>query len=207
MTTCKQKTVACPNCVKVDEIFAGLFNNSRLTEDEVTRRRVVIKKKWDTIDNHTIFCKLQSSYFFLIRDWIVHEKFCVLQDETNTPIINHSTWTHCLKLFLRTCKLPLLYSGFNVALGRAPKRLDYFDRTERRKIICHTRSWHLKIIFYQHRSSLKIFFIFPWRSCEAIALMSCNDAMKSEITKGKWFFYAKLCSKAQFKKIPVFCLK
>ncbi len=45
MTTCKQKTVTCPNCVRVDEIFAGLFNNSRLTEDEVTRRRVVIKKK------------------------------------------------------------------------------------------------------------------------------------------------------------------
>ncbi len=42
--TCEPKKPDCPSCVNTDEVFGGLFDNSRLTEDEVTRRRVLITK-------------------------------------------------------------------------------------------------------------------------------------------------------------------
>ena len=44
MATCEQRKPSCPNCLRTDEVFGGLFNNSLPTEDEVTRRRVEVNK-------------------------------------------------------------------------------------------------------------------------------------------------------------------
>ncbi len=43
--TCEPPRVDCQRCVDSDRVYGGLFNNSRVTEDEVTRRMVEVDKK------------------------------------------------------------------------------------------------------------------------------------------------------------------